>query len=180
MAEAEAKPVEVAQRRRNPGKSRSRWVWVLWFVPAIELAACRSHAAGPSPQSPAPAEQRASVASLAPPPSSDWSTEYRGSGDLSVTVSNASDVAVFVRVRDNRTLTTAAQVLAGARAETTVYLGGGEFDVLMRAPLYGQYRYFKAAPISVPPGVVGRAVLSVGIASNGEALHEIDAKEFER
>jgi len=97
-----------------------------------------------------------------------------------VTVRNASDIAVFVRVRDNQRQATAAQVSVGPSAETTVYLAGGEFDVLMRALLSGQYRYFKGDAISVPVGTVGQAVLSVGIAGGGEALHEIDASEFER
>jgi len=116
----------------------------------------------------------------APPSASDWTSEYPGQGSLTVTVRNGSAIPVFVRVRDNQRGATAAQVSVGSNAETSVYLGSGEFDVLMRAQMDGRTRFFRGQPISVPPGATGQAVLSVGLTGGGDALHEIDAAEFAR
>jgi hypothetical protein len=113
------------------------------------------------------------------PSASDWGTEYHGLGGLTVTVRNSSSVPVVVRVRDRQEKTVAAQVSVAPVADAVVRLGGGQFDVLMKAQIGGVYRYFKGQPISVPPGTIGQAILSVGIAGGGQGLTEIEAKEFE-
>jgi len=150
---------------------------------AVVLAACGGSTLEQvqrSPDAPAPVERPSPALEAGPPPPSDWTTEYRGAGSLTVTVRNASETAVFVRIRDDQSQTTAAQVSVPPSAETSLYLGGGNFDVLMRASIGGSNRYFKGDPIAVPAGMVGNAVLSVGIGGAGDALHEIDAAEFER